>query len=160
MEKLNIKNRKGEKISILLNGEKNQDGLVFIMHGHGGFKEQNQLTTISEAFLENNFTVVLFDATKSIGESEGSYEEGTFTNHYEDLEDVIKWAEKQSWYKEPFYLTGHSMGGMCIMLYAENYPEKVKALSPVATAITGKGVIDDLKKRSPEEFKKLKEEGL
>ena len=59
------------------------------MHGLGGFKEQKHIQTFADAFLENNFTVVLFDTTHTYGESEGKYEDATTTNYYEDLEDVI-----------------------------------------------------------------------
>ncbi|OGG87621.1 hypothetical protein A3B87_00700 [Candidatus Kuenenbacteria bacterium RIFCSPHIGHO2_02_FULL_39_13] len=45
MEKVFIKNRKGQKISALIDESKNQKGLVFILHGLGGFKEQPHIQT-------------------------------------------------------------------------------------------------------------------
>ena len=54
------------------------------------------------------------------------------------MEDVIEWAKKQEFYKEPFCLAGHSLGGICTALYAGNHPDKVKALAPISTVISWK----------------------
>ena len=133
-----IKNRKGQKISVLVEEVENQKGLVFIMHGLGGFKEQPHIQTFADVFKENSYTTVRFDAANTIGESEGNFENATATNHYEDLEDVIKWAKTQDWYQEPFCLAGHSLGGLCAALYAARHPNEVKALAPISTSISGK----------------------
>src|SRR3990172_5193273 len=133
MQKVFIKNRRGLKISVLVETAENQKGLAFVMHGLGGYKEQPHLETIAKLFKENGYTVVRFDTTNTIGESEGNFEDATITNYYEYLEDVIKWSGTQKWYMEPFVLVGHSLGGISTALFAENYPEKVKALAPIST---------------------------
>ncbi len=136
--KLFIKNRKNQKISILVEEQKNQTGLAFVMHGLSGFKEQPHIQAIADAFSENGYTVVRFDTTNTLGESDGKYEDATTTNYYEDLEDIIKWSGQQEWYQEPFVLSGHSLGGICVALLAENYPQKVKAIAPISTVVSGK----------------------
>ena len=135
-EKYFIKNRKDKKIAVVVkqNGTK---GLAFIMHGLGGFKEQPHIQTFTDAFIENGFTVVLFDTTNTFGESDGNYEDATTTNYYEDLEDVIDWAKTQDWYQEPFWLVGHSLGSISTILYAEKFPTKVKGLAPISTVVSG-----------------------
>lgn len=138
MQKEFIKNRKNQKIAVIVEKIENQKGLALVMHGLSGFKEQPHIQTMADAFKENGYTVVRFDTTNTFGESDGNYEDATTTNYYEDLEDVIKWAETQSWYQEPFCLAGHSLGGICTALFAENYPEKVKGLAPISTAVSGK----------------------
>lgn len=138
MTKLFIKNRKDQKISVIVEISEPQQGLAFVMHGLGGFKEQPHIQVMAEAFKENGYTVVRFDTTNTLGESEGNYEDATVTNYYEDLEDVITWAKTQNWYQEPFVLAGHSLGGICTTLFAEKYPEKVKALAPISTVTSGK----------------------
>ncbi len=148
-----IKNRNNKKISVIVEENSNAKGLVFVMHGLGGFKEQPHIQTFADVFFENGFTVVLFDATHTFGESEGDYADATTTNYYEDLEDVINWAKTQSWYKEPFWLVGHSLGGISTALYAERHPEKVKALAPTATVVSGKLSLET-KKDNLEEWKK------
>ncbi|MDI6778279.1 MAG: alpha/beta hydrolase [Patescibacteria group bacterium] len=137
MEKLHIKNRKGQNLAVIVEEVLNQKGLVFVMHGLGGFKEQSHIETFARAFSEKNYTTIRFDMTNTFGESDGDYEKATVTNYYEDLEDVIVWAKSQKWYQEPFALAGHSLGGICIVLFAEKYPERVKALAPISTVVSG-----------------------
>jgi len=137
-EKIFIKNRKGQKIAVLIEKPKNPKGLAFVMHGLGGFKEQPHIETFARTFFDNDYTSVRFDTTNTLGESDGDYENATLTNYYGDLEDVISWAEAQDWYQEPFILAGHSLGGICSALYAQKYPQKVKALAPVSSVVSGK----------------------
>lgn len=152
MKKLFIKNRKGESVSVLVERNETQKKLAFVMHGLGGFKEQNHIVTIADAFKERGFTLVRFDTTNTLGESGGKYENATITNYYEDLEDVIKWAQEQEWYQEPFALSGHSLGGVCTALYAEKYPKKISALAPISTVVSGKLSVEAHKRDDAENF--------
>lgn len=136
-EKLYIKNRKDQKMVVLLEIAENQKGLAFIMHGLGGNKDQPHLHAMSKAFRENGYTAVLFDTTNTFGESYGDYFNATITNYYEDLEDVIQWAKSQNWYQEPFCLAGHSLGGICIALYTQKYPDRINGLAPISTVVSG-----------------------
>lgn len=155
MEKLFIKNRKGQKMAVVVECAEipppSGGGLAFVMHGLGGFKEQPHIQAMAEVFLEHGYTVVRFDTTNTFGGSDGNYENATTTNYYADLEDVIAWAgglsfgvskdsppQPQPWYQEPFVLAGHSLGGLCTALYAQRHPEKVKALAPLGTVVSGK----------------------
>jgi pimeloyl-ACP methyl ester carboxylesterase len=87
--------------------------------------------------LANSYSVVKFDSTHTFGESDGRYEDVTATNYITDLEDVIGWAEKQEWFQAPFVLVGHSLGGLSSACYAEKYPQRVKALAPISTVVSG-----------------------
>lgn len=139
MEKVFIKNRKGLKLAVLIEKSEDQKGLAFVMHGLSGYKEQVHIKIMANAFKDNGYTTVRFDTANTYGESQGGDpQDATVTNYYEDLEDVIKWASSQDWYLEPFILAGHSLGGMCIALFAEKYPEKVRALAPISTVVSGK----------------------
>ncbi len=138
MAKLFIKNRKDQNLSVLLELSENQKGLAFVMHGLSGFKEQDHIKTFADAFLGEGFSVVRFDTTNTFGESDGNYEDATTTNYYEDLEDVINWAKQQKWFQKPFALAGHSLGGICTALYAENHPEEISGLAPISTVISGR----------------------
>lgn len=126
-------------MSVLVEGDTSSDKLAFVMHGLGGNKEQPHIRAMVEAFLENGYKVVSFDAVHTFGESEGGkYEDATVTNYLADLEDVIDWASSQPWYKEPFVVCGHSLGGISVALYAEDHPNKIKALAPISTVVSGK----------------------
>ena len=155
MEKINIKNRKNQNISVLTEIFDNNGKLVFIMHGLGGSKSQSAIEYFSKAFAECNYNIVRFDTTNTYGESDGRYEDATTTNYYEDLEDVISWSMKQDWYKEPFVLAGHSLGGMSIGLFAEKYPEKVRALAPISTVVSGELSV----KNKPDSIKEWEKTG-
>ncbi|OGY56723.1 MAG: hypothetical protein A2Y84_01360 [Candidatus Colwellbacteria bacterium RBG_13_48_8] len=159
MEKLSIRNKNGQNLVVLLEKIDNSKGLVFIAHGLGGFKEQRHIEIFAEAFREKGFTVVRWDAANTIGESGGKMEDATVTSYYEDLEDVIEWAKIQDWYKEPFILTGHSLGGISTALYAENYPEKVKALAPISTVVSGKLTIEADEEHIPGVIKEWRKTG-
>ena len=137
MDKFFIKNRKNQRIKVITEQQPNQKGLAIIMHGLGGSKNETQIQLFAKAFQEEGYTTIRFDTTNTFGESDGNYEDATTTNYYEDLEDVIEWASSQSWSEEPFILAGHSIGGICTSLFAQKHPEKVKALAPISSVISG-----------------------
>jgi pimeloyl-ACP methyl ester carboxylesterase len=126
-ETIFFQNRNGQRMAVTVEESPNTQGLAFIMHGLGGFKEQPHIQTIARAFQNNGFTVIRFDTTSSAA-----------LNFYQDLEDIIEWAGTQNFYKEPFWLAGHSLGGIAAALYAQQHPEKVVALAPLSTVVAGK----------------------
>jgi len=153
-----IKNRKGQKMVVLVEETENPKGLAFVMHGLSGNKEQPHILAMIDAFKSEGYNVVSFDTTNTFGESEGQLEDATLTNYYEDLEDVIGWAKSQSWYEEPFVLAGHSLGEISVFLYAEKYPEKVKALAPISMVVSGKLSLET--KADREGLEDWKEKGI
>lgn len=157
MEKVTIKNRKDQKVVVVIEENQNPKGLAFVMHGLSGSKDQPHIAKFAEAFKNKGFTVVRFDTTNTYGESDGKYEDATTTNYYEDLEDVIAWAKKQNWYKDPFWLAGHSLGGISTILYAEKNPHEVKALAPISTVVSGQL---SAKQRGSEKMKQWEENGF
>ncbi len=159
MEKFSITNRYGLKIVGELHIPVNVAGLAFVEHGLGGTKEQPNTMAMVYTLFANNYIVVNFDATNSIGESGGKYENATMQLHYEDLVDVIAWAKGQDWYKEPFVLAGHSLGGYAVAQYAEDYPEQVKAVFPFALVVSGALSYKKYEQFKSEEFKSWKETG-
>jgi len=159
MPKVFIKNRKNQKICVLVEEKKNPRGLVFVMHGLGSFKESATVKSRSDVFSEANFTVVRFDTTNTLGESDGCYEKATTTNYYQDLEDVIGWSKKQTWYIEPFVLIGSSLGGFCVAYYAEKHTNEVKALTLVAPVVSGRFRVEAHKKYDLEKFKLWRKTG-
>lgn len=140
--KVNVTSRKSQKIVVLIEVANDPKGLVFIMHGLSGFKEQPQIEAFAQAFKDESFTVVRFDTTNTFGESDGKYEDATVTSYYEDLEDVLKWAESQLWFRKPFWLVGASLGAMAVALYTEKYPQNVIALAPISALVSGNLSLD------------------
>jgi pimeloyl-ACP methyl ester carboxylesterase len=158
-KKTNVKNRKGQNMVVLLELCENQKGLAFVMHGLGGFKEQKHIETFAAAFKKEGFSVIRFDTTNTLGESDGKYEHARTTDYYEDLEDVIEWSKSQEWYEEPFWLCGHSLGGLSTALFAEKHPSLVKALAPISTVVSGKLCMEKPKYGETDEIKNWRETG-
>ncbi len=132
-----IQNRYGLEIvgDIFVSDE--SKGISFVLHGLGGYRQHTNNQAILDTLLKNNYTVVTFDATNSVGESEGKYEDATVTKHYEDLCDVIDWSKKQDFYTESIFLAGHSLGGYAVLKYAEDYPVNIKSVFAFAPFIAG-----------------------
>lgn len=133
-----IINRKGLKMAVLIEEVEKPKGISFLMHGFGSFKEHPLLEEASNILRNNGYTTIRFDATNSIGESDGKLEDGTTTGYFNDLEDVISWAKSRDWYKEPFSLVGHSLGGYCVSAYTANNPSEVKVLMLFSSIVSGK----------------------
>lgn len=134
---MKVENRNDVDLSVVVENEEGKNGLAFVVHGLGGFKEQTHIRSMAQAFLDEGYTVVTYDAANTIGESGGRMEDATLTNYFEDLEDVVEWAKSQPWYKKPFIVSGHSLGGACSVMLAAKYPELVKAIAPVCPFVSG-----------------------
>lgn len=111
--------------------------LAFIQHGLAADKEHSVVQTLKRAFLDKQYTVVLFDSRYSIGKSSGGVENARLQTFVEDLYTVVKWAETQSFYHHPFALAGHSLGGAAVLLFAYNNPQEVSLLIPVTPVVSG-----------------------
>jgi len=123
-------------------------------------KRQGKGYAIQKGFNESGFQTFNFDTTNSFGESDGDYEKSTLGLHWEDFEDVVKWAQEQPWFKKPMALTGHSKGGYAVARYAEEYPNEVDYIIPVAPVVSGELSFEAYRKRDPEELEKWKKEGV
>ncbi|MFA5754892.1 MAG: alpha/beta fold hydrolase [Candidatus Paceibacterota bacterium] len=169
INKIIIKNRYNLNIVILINKPKDAKSLVFLMHGFGSYKEHPLIDLSEKIFSDNGFITIRFDATKSIGESEGEMKDGTLTSYCEDLEDVLIWASKQDWYREPFCLVGHSAGGYCVANYTIKNQEKVKKIILFSPLISGKlhnetdmikSIINDWKEKGIREWESSSSPGV
>lgn len=154
--KTTIQNGRGEKLSVLVDIPTNPTGLAFIAHGLAGTKEQPHIIAFGQALNETSNITVRWDARHTQGESEGSLIDATLTNYLDDFESVVNWAQTQPWYVEPFIVCGHSLGAACALLFALKYPEKVKALIPTSSFVSGKA----FEETKPEEFAAWKKTGI
>lgn len=130
-----ITNRSGLKLVIQVDEPENPTGLVFVAHGLKGSRFEPHIQTVSEVFLAHSYRVVRFDATHSVGESDGDIYDVSFDHYYNDLVDVIDWAQGEDWYSEPFGVCGHSMGAQTAAWFAEHHPERISILLPLAPVV-------------------------
>lgn len=134
-ERTTIKNRAGLKLVIQVDRPDSAKDVAFIAHGKGGFMGQKHIIAFAEAFEQNGFITVRFDATHALGESEGDMIDVTYDSYVNDLEDVINWARGQAWFREPFSLCGQSMGAQSTAWYAEQHPDEIDLLAPIAPTV-------------------------
>lgn len=161
MEKITLQNRKDQKIVGVLEKPVGEiEGTCVIQHGYSGFKEQDHVQVMKDAFLESGFITFNFDTTNSFNESDGEFIDATLGLHYEDLEDVVKWTQKQEWFKKPLALVGHSMGGYAVARYAEEYPNEIDLLVPVAPVVSGELSFEAHDRFEPGDLAEWKEKGV
>jgi pimeloyl-ACP methyl ester carboxylesterase len=160
MEKLELKNRKGLKIVGRFSRPNGAvRGTCVIEHGWSGKKEAPHIIAFQEAFLENGWQTFNFDATNSFNESEGKYEDSRLGLHYEDMEDVCQWVQKQDWFVGPLAISGHSMGGYAAARYAEDHPEEVALIAPIAPVVSGRLTNEARERDEPGMIKRWQETG-
>lgn len=161
MEKLTLQNRKGQNIvGVLTKPEGDVRGTCIVQHGWSGKKEQVHIMAMQNAFLKNGFQAFNFDATNSFNESDGDYAASRLGLHYEDFEDVTKWVQTQAWFTTPLALTGHSMGGYACVRYAEEYPDEVGLLAPIAPVVSGALRKEAYLKFEPDDLRKWEADGF
>lgn len=134
---LAIKNRIGRNLFGVYEGPEKPRRLVFLVPGLGGDFNEPHLKIAREVLLGEGFGVLSFDPFNT-GKSGGKYSDITVSGYLSDLEDVIGWARTQTWFAEPFWLIGHSLGGITVGTYAEKHPEQVAGLIMLSSVISGK----------------------
>lgn len=155
-----LTNRHGDKMNVWVDGPVSGGAPVaFILHGFSGNAKQRHVQAMADAFRRNGYITVSIDATNSLNTSGGDLEKANWTNHHNDLEDVVEWARTQSWFREPFAITGQSMGGGAVLLYAARNPEKVSMVIPTASLISGALYIKALEQNDPQHLKNWRDNG-
>jgi len=159
--KIKLQNRKGQMIVGVLEKPIGEiRGTCVLQHGWGGHKDKPTMQVIKDSFLESGFQTFNFDTTNSFGESDGDFEKSTLGLFWEDLEDVVKWVQKQDWFVKPLALSGHSKGGYSVARYAEEHPDEVDYLVPVAPVVSGKLSFEAHKMVDSNELEKWEKEGI
>lgn len=107
-------------------------GCVITCHGLLSSKDSDKFTTLGEYFAEEGLTVLRFDFS-GCGESEGSFEDTTITQRYEDLIAALTFMQSRlPSDAQSIGLLGSSMGGYVSLLAASRY-EAVTAVVAWAT---------------------------
>jgi len=159
-EKYSFQNRKDQKIAVLINHQEVDTKWAVLCHGLGGTKDQPLLESMARVLYDKGYSIVRYDGSNGVGESEGSANDATFGNAIEDMEDIMTWLKTQEWFALPCIIGGHSMGGICAIMYAENHPEDISGLMPFASVITGELSFESHLKAYPQEMKEWMEKGV
>lgn len=118
IKQVSIMNRSGHTLRGIVNLpdaclEGGKAPVLMNIHGFGGNKSgyKNLHVQQARAFEEKGIACVRFDMYGN-GESDGEFENMTFTSLLEDTEDIYNWVLEQEWVdKSQIILSGQSMGG-------------------------------------------------
>lgn len=110
-----LSNRKGHTLRgiVTLPGEKGNYMTVVNLHGFGGSKSGYKSIHVAMAreLAESGIACARFDFYGN-AESDGEFEEMTFTGLLEDTEDICDWVRTQDWADpDGLILSGQSLGG-------------------------------------------------
>lgn len=145
-------------IAQILSPKQNALGLVFILHGLAGYKEEDYLLKCADIFLNKGLTVCLYDARHSFGESDGNLKNACFSNFIKDFEVIINWAKTQNFYQEPFFALGHSLGAGSVLFHAIKEPSLFKGIVCLAPVYNGQKLLESYQKTKPDFVLKWKQE--
>jgi alpha-beta hydrolase superfamily lysophospholipase len=121
MEKIKIKNSKGENIAAVVHYPKQKTHkLAILCPGNLDSKDYTHLVKLAEALTEQGYTVVRFDPIGT-WESEGDTSEYTVTQYLNDIKNVLEYMLGKANYTHVL-LGGHSRGGQLSILYAARDP--------------------------------------
>lgn len=139
-QEFRIQNAQNENIYVKADGLENVSyhKLAIIQHGLASHLDHVAVQEAKQAFLDNHYVVITFDSRYSLGKGDNDVEKVRLKTFVEDLETVANWAKKQSFYSEPFALSGHSLGGASVIEFGAKYPEQVNILIPITPVISGK----------------------
>jgi uncharacterized OsmC-like protein/fermentation-respiration switch protein FrsA (DUF1100 family) len=85
-------------------------------------KNLKAATNISRSMTAAGIAVLRFDFT-GLGESDGAFEDSSFSSTVADLLSAVHWLEKE--YRSPEILFGHSLGGTAVLQAAASVPSAV-----------------------------------
>ncbi|MBU0929876.1 MAG: lysophospholipase, partial [Nanoarchaeota archaeon] len=128
MEKINFYNKEGEKLTgILHNSKKKTDKGIILVHGFKGNKDRDLMKNLDKE-LSKEYNIFRFDFSGN-GESEGKFEEQSYSKYVEELKIVIDYLKKHN---QNIIIIGHSLGGNITILEEEKYKniDKLILLAP------------------------------
>lgn len=129
-EVVRIKNRNGDELAARLDKPVDDDPVAYALFAHcfTCTKNLKAVKHISRGLTDQGIAVLRFDFT-GLGESEGTFEQTTFSSNVEDLVDVAN--HLASAYSGPSVLVGHSLGGAAMLQAASGIPS-AKAVVTIA----------------------------
>lgn len=140
-EEIELRNRDGKGMPATLqipDGE--AQGVVVLLHGIGGWKDQPLLVALANAFVQDDYAAVRFDESNGVNNPDGDFFHETTTQYTRDVEDVVTYLKGQDWYRQPLILVGHSMGGLVAAWYVAEHPDNVSRLILTAPAVSWKSM--------------------
>ena len=130
MQKVSFKNSVGLTLVGILQVPQNPRKMaVVIAHGFTGHKDANFIPELASHLQSQDFMVLRFDFSGN-GESEGKFEEGTWTQFADDLHSAINFL--RNIHHGPVAVIGFSMGGAVSIITYSKYKnfDKLVLIAP------------------------------
>ncbi|MEO1515229.1 MAG: bifunctional alpha/beta hydrolase/OsmC family protein [Bacteroidota bacterium] len=126
-QKVHFTNQVGYELSARLELPVDQHPVAYAIFAHvfTGNKNLGATRHISRALTMDGIAVLRFDFT-GLGDSQGEFEDTTFSSNVEDLLAAARFLEAH--YEAPRILIGHSLGGAAVIFAAAQLPS-VQALA-------------------------------
>ncbi|MEA3354889.1 MAG: alpha/beta fold hydrolase [Patescibacteria group bacterium] len=120
---MKLLNPSGEKIDFIVEGKKDSDKTLVLVHGFGVDKNEsfNLFVDFSEV-LGQHFRIIRFDFT-GYGESEGKQVDVNLQKHTHDLKTIIDYVKKT--FPGKIYLYAHSLGSFITAMLNPNGIDKI-----------------------------------
>jgi uncharacterized OsmC-like protein/alpha/beta superfamily hydrolase len=118
--KINFPNSSGNQLAGILDMPAGEPvAYALFAHCFTCSKNLKAARNISSSMTEAGIAVLRFDFT-GLGQSEGAFEDGSFSSNVDDLLSAARWLEQE--HRSPEILLGHSLGGTAILQAAPNIP--------------------------------------
>lgn len=106
--------------------------LCIIIHGFTGYSEERHIIAVQEALNEIGVATLRADMYGH-GKSDGKFEDHTLYKWLTNILAVVDYAKSLDFVTD-IYMTGHSQGGLSVMLAAAMERDVIKALIPLSPA--------------------------
>jgi alpha/beta superfamily hydrolase len=113
-------------------GNQEKCPLCIIIHGFTGHSEERHIVAVQEVLNEIGVATLRADMYGH-GKSDGKFENHTLFKWLTNILAVVDYAKKLDFVTD-IYMTGHSQGGLCVMLAAAMERDIIKALIPLSPA--------------------------
>lgn len=133
LKKVSFKNSKGQKLVGVLHypSRKSPFPGVIVCHGFKGDKDKNFIPKLSQALAQAGILALRFDFSGN-GESEGKFEDITYTQQLEDLKAGVRLLIKKG--IKRIGIVGHNLGGaLGVLIMAQN--KQISALVTLAPVV-------------------------
>ncbi|MCR5031754.1 MAG: lysophospholipase [Lachnospiraceae bacterium] len=106
--------------------------LCIVIHGFTGHSEERHISAVQEALNEIGVATLRADMYGH-GKSDGKFEDHTLFKWLTNILAVVDYARSLDFVTD-LYMTGHSQGGLAVMLAAAMERDRIKALMPLSPA--------------------------
>ena len=108
--------------------------LLIVFHGFTGHMEERHITAVQETGLAAGYATLRVELYGH-GQSDGEFKNHTFYKWVGNALTVVEYAKSLPFVTD-LYITGHSQGGMLVMMIAGMRPEWFRAILPLSPALS------------------------